>query len=111
MSPGSKSYTVDEALRLTVLMARQRGMDAQEGRELAAQHRPLSRPRVPPLSAYPSRLGSARTTGRAGLVDQAPKFGAPRAEATVQELVFDYLDAPVGRIGAIRTGMPESPPL
>jgi hypothetical protein len=80
LSPGSKSYTVDEALRLAALMARQRGMDAQEGRELAAQHRPLSRPRVPRSSAYPGSLGSVRKTGRAVVVDEAPKFAGPGAE-------------------------------
>jgi pyruvate dehydrogenase E1 component beta subunit len=29
----------------------------------------------------------------------------------VQELAFEYLDAPVGRLGSKRTTMPESPPL
>ena len=29
----------------------------------------------------------------------------------MQELAFEYLDAPVGRLGAKRTTMPESPPL
>jgi pyruvate/2-oxoglutarate/acetoin dehydrogenase E1 component len=26
-------------------------------------------------------------------------------------MAFEYLDAPVGRLGAVRTTMPESPPL
>ena len=56
---------------------------------------------------------SVRKTGRAVVVDEAPKFGGPGAEiaASVQELAFEYLDAPVARLGATRTTMPESPPL
>ncbi len=56
---------------------------------------------------------SVKKTGRAVVLDEAPKFGGPGAEiaATVQELAFEYLDAPVGRIGAMRTTVPESPPL
>jgi acetoin:2,6-dichlorophenolindophenol oxidoreductase subunit beta len=58
-------------------------------------------------------IGSVEKTGRAVVVDEAPKFGGPGAEiaATVQELAFEYLDAPVARLGARRTTMPESPPL
>lgn len=56
---------------------------------------------------------SVKKTGRAVVLDEAPKFGGPGAEiaATVQELAFEYLDAPVGRLGAMRTTVPESPPL
>jgi len=56
---------------------------------------------------------SVRKTGRAIVVDEAPKFGGPGAEiaATVQELAFEYLDAPVQRVGALRTSIPESPAL
>jgi acetoin:2,6-dichlorophenolindophenol oxidoreductase subunit beta len=58
-------------------------------------------------------VASARKTGRVVVLDEAPKFGGPGAEiaATVQELAFEYLDAPVGRLGSLRTTMPESPPL
>jgi pyruvate dehydrogenase E1 component beta subunit len=56
---------------------------------------------------------SARKTGHVVVLDEAPKFGGPGAEvaASVQELAFEYLDAPVGRLGSVRTTMPESPPL
>jgi pyruvate/2-oxoglutarate/acetoin dehydrogenase E1 component len=56
---------------------------------------------------------SVRKTGRAVVFDEGPGFAGPGAEvaATVQELAFEYLDAPVGRLGARRTTMPESPPL
>ena len=58
-------------------------------------------------------VASAKKTGRAVVVDEAPKIGGPGAEvaASVQELAFEYLDAPVGRLGAKQTTMPESPPL
>jgi acetoin:2,6-dichlorophenolindophenol oxidoreductase subunit beta len=58
-------------------------------------------------------VASAQKTGRVVVLDEAPRFGGPGAEvaATVQELAFEYLDAPVGRVGAMRTTMPESPPL
>jgi pyruvate dehydrogenase E1 component beta subunit len=56
---------------------------------------------------------SARKTGHVVVVDEAPKFGGPGAEiaAAVQEAAFEYLDAPVTRVGALRTTVPESPPL
>ncbi|MCU1491927.1 MAG: Transketolase domain protein [Acidimicrobiaceae bacterium] len=58
-------------------------------------------------------ITSVRKTGRAVVLDEAPKIGGPGAEvaASIQELAFEYLDAPVGRLGAMRTTMPESPPL
>jgi pyruvate dehydrogenase E1 component beta subunit len=58
-------------------------------------------------------VASVKKTGRAVVLDEAPRFAGPGAEvaATVQELAFEYLDAPVGRLGAMRTTMPESPPL
>ena len=58
-------------------------------------------------------VASAKKTGRVVVVDEAPKIAGPGAEiaASVQELAFEYLDAPVGRLGAKQTTMPESPPL
>jgi pyruvate dehydrogenase E1 component beta subunit len=58
-------------------------------------------------------VASVHKTGRAVVFDEGPGFAGPGAEvaATVQELAFEYLDAPVGRLGARRTTMPESPPL
>lgn len=58
-------------------------------------------------------LTSVEKTGRAVVVDEAPKFAGPGAEiaAAVQEGAFAYLDAPVTRVGALRTTVPESPAL
>lgn len=56
---------------------------------------------------------SVKRTGRAVVVDEAPKFAGPGAEvaASLQEAVFAFLDAPVVRVGAKRTTVPESPAL
>jgi pyruvate/2-oxoglutarate/acetoin dehydrogenase E1 component len=58
-------------------------------------------------------IASARKTGHVVVVDEAPTFAGPGAEvaAAVQEAAFAYLDAPVIRVGAKRTPVPESPPL
>jgi len=56
---------------------------------------------------------SVRKTGRALVVDEAPRFGGIAAEITaaIQEAVFDYLDAPVTRIGAAFAPLAHSPTL
>jgi pyruvate/2-oxoglutarate/acetoin dehydrogenase E1 component len=58
-------------------------------------------------------VASVKKTGRAIVLDEAPKIAGPGAEiaATVQELAFEYLDAPIGRLGAVQTVIPESPAL
>lgn len=54
---------------------------------------------------------SARKTGHVVVVDEAPKFAGPSAEiaAAVQEAAFEYLDAPVTRVAARRSPIPEGP--
>jgi len=56
---------------------------------------------------------SARKTNRIVVVHEAVRFGGLGAEiaAQVQELAFDYLDAPVARIGAPFSPVPFSPAL
>lgn len=56
---------------------------------------------------------SLRKTGRAFIVDEAPRFAGIGAElaASLQESVFEYLDAPVTRIGAAFAPIPHSPVL
>jgi pyruvate/2-oxoglutarate/acetoin dehydrogenase E1 component len=45
------------------------------------------------------------------VVDEAPKLAGPSAEiaAAIGEAAFEYLDAPVGRVAAIRSAIPEGP--
>ena len=56
---------------------------------------------------------SARKTGNIVVVHEAVRFGGLGAEiaSQVQEQAFDYLDSPVGRVGAPFTPVPFSPSL
>ncbi len=58
-------------------------------------------------------IGSVKKTHRALVVHEAVRFGGFGAEiaAQIQELAFDYLDAPVGRLGAPFAPVPFSPAL
>jgi pyruvate dehydrogenase E1 component beta subunit len=58
-------------------------------------------------------LASVRKTGRLALVTDAPNVGGVAAEVAtaVQERAFEYLDAPILRVGAAYTPIPHSPPL
>ena len=53
-------------------------------------------------------LESVRRTGRAVVVEEAWRTGGFGAEvaSTIQELAFDHLDAPVGRVGGADVPMP-----
>ena len=56
---------------------------------------------------------SLRKTGRAVMVDESAGYGGVSAEiaAALQEAAFDYLDAPVLRVHAPHSPVPQSPPL
>jgi len=58
-------------------------------------------------------VNSVRKTHRAIVVHEAVRFGGIGAEfaAQIQEEAFDYLDAPVGRVGAPFSPVPFSPAL
>lgn len=58
-------------------------------------------------------LTSVQKTGYAIVIDEAPKAYGATAEiaSLIGELAFDYLDAPVMRIGAADLPIPFSPPL
>jgi acetoin:2,6-dichlorophenolindophenol oxidoreductase subunit beta len=58
-------------------------------------------------------VNSVRKTHRALVAHEAVRFGGIGGEfaAQIQEEAFDYLDAPVGRVGAPFTPVPFSPPL
>jgi pyruvate/2-oxoglutarate/acetoin dehydrogenase E1 component len=61
----------------------------------------------------PTVVESVRKTHRALVVHEAVRFGGFGGEiaAQIQELAFDYLDAPVARIGAPFSPVPFSPAL
>lgn len=56
---------------------------------------------------------SVRRTNRIVVVGEAPRHGGITAEvvASIQEKVFDFLDAPILRVGARHAPIPHSPPL
>ena len=58
-------------------------------------------------------VASVKKTHRALIVHEAVRFGGFGAEiaAQLQELAFDYLDAPIGRLGAPFSPVPFSPAL
>ena len=58
-------------------------------------------------------VDAVRRTGKALIVHSANRIAGVGAEvaALISELAFDYLDAPVMRIGALDTPVPFSPPL
>jgi pyruvate/2-oxoglutarate/acetoin dehydrogenase E1 component len=60
-----------------------------------------------------SIVASVRKTHRALVAHEAVRFGGIGGEivAQIQEEAFDYLDAPVGRVGAPFSPVPFSPPL
>ena len=65
-----------------------------------------------PLDIAPV-LESVKKTNRAMVVHEAVRFGGLGGEvaAQIQELAFDYLDAPVKRLGAAHTPVPFAEPL
>jgi pyruvate dehydrogenase E1 component beta subunit len=56
---------------------------------------------------------SVRRTNRVVIVHEAVRFGGLGAEiaAQIQEIAFDYLDAPIGRVAAPFSPVPYSPVL
>ena len=58
-------------------------------------------------------IKSVKKTHRALIVHEAVRFGGFGGEiaAQIQELAFDYLDAPVARVGAPFSPVPFSPAL
>jgi len=56
---------------------------------------------------------SVKKTGRALIVHEATVFGGAGAEiaTTIQKEAFDYLDAPIERVGAVESPVPFSPVL
>lgn len=58
-------------------------------------------------------VASVKKTHRAMIVHEAVRFGGFGGElaAQIQELAFDYLDAPIGRVGAPFAPVPYSPSL
>jgi pyruvate dehydrogenase E1 component beta subunit len=58
-------------------------------------------------------VASVKRTSRAVVAHEAPRFGGFGGELTaiIQEEAFDWLDAPVARVGARNSPVPVAPPL
>jgi 2-oxoisovalerate dehydrogenase E1 component len=88
--------------------------DALKAAELLQQNSGVSAEVVDVRSLIPldldTILGSVRKTGRAVVVSQAINIGSYTAEiaSSIQEKIFDYLDAPVLRVGAKNGIAPQS---
>ncbi len=97
----SYSYSVRRVLDAAAILAEQ-GIDAEV----------IDLRTVQPLDLETIET-SVKKTGRALVIDEAPRFGGVAAEiaAAVQEAVFDYLDAPVGRIGGAFAPLAHAPGL
>ncbi|MEE3234009.1 MAG: alpha-ketoacid dehydrogenase subunit beta [Candidatus Latescibacterota bacterium] len=90
---------------------------AMQAAEILQKEFSLSAEVVDPRTLVPldeeTILASVHKTGYAIVIDEAPKGYGATAEiaARIGELAFDYLDAPVMRIGAADLPIPFSPPL
>jgi len=88
--------------------------DATEAAELLAAEHGISAEVIDPRTLIPfdieTVLRSVRKTGRAIVASQACRTGSYTGEiaAQIQELAFDYLDAPVARIGSLDGVSPQS---
>jgi pyruvate dehydrogenase E1 component beta subunit len=96
------SRMVGEALEAADHLAREHGIDAEV---------------IDPRTLVPLDLdtlaSSLRRTGRAIVAHEAVAAGGFGAElaAQLQAAAFDYLEAPIQRVGAPYTPVPVSPPL
>jgi pyruvate/2-oxoglutarate/acetoin dehydrogenase E1 component len=94
----SYSYMIKKSLAAAAILAKQ-GIDAEvvDVRTI----RPLD---------IETLAESVKKTGKAVIVHEAPVIGGAGAEivATLHKEVFDYLDAPIERVGALETPIPYS---
>ncbi len=114
--PLGRAHTLRSGSDLTIIATSRLVTDALEAAErLAAQgvQAEVIDPRtLVPLDAE-TLAASVRHTGRAVIAHEAVTTGGFGAEivARIQDLAFDYLEAPLQRVGAPFTPVPVSPPL
>ena len=114
--PMGKAATVREGSDVTVVALGRMAVEAAAAAETLAQEG-ISIEVIDPRTVQPldseTIIASASKTNRVVVVHEAVTFGGLGAEiaAQIQDAAFDYLDAPVLRIGAPFTPVPFSPPL
>lgn len=114
--PLGKAHVVREGTNFTIIATGRMVSESLKAAELLAPEG-LDVEVVDPRTLQPfdtaTVVASVRKTHRALVAHEAVRFGGIGAEiaAQVQEEAFDYLDAPVGRVGAPFTPVPFSPVL
>lgn len=114
--PLGKAHVVREGTNFTIIATGRMVSESLKAADLLAPEG-LDVEVVDPRTLQPfdtaTVVASVRKTHRALVAHEAVRFGGIGAEiaAQVQEEAFDYLDAPVGRVGAPFTPVPFSPVL
>jgi pyruvate/2-oxoglutarate/acetoin dehydrogenase E1 component len=114
--PLGKARVAREGSNFTIVATSRMVNEALTAAEVLAQDG-LDVEIVDPRTLQPldveSIVASVRKTHRALVAHEAVRFGGIGGEivAQIQEEAFDYLDAPVGRVGAPFSPVPFSPPL
>jgi acetoin:2,6-dichlorophenolindophenol oxidoreductase subunit beta len=110
-------HTVRHGRDLTIVALSRMVGEALEAAERLASERGIEAEVIDPRTLVPLDLQtlaeSVRRTGRAVIAHEAVAAGGFGAElaAQLQAAAFDYLEAPIQRVGAPYTPVPVSPPL
>ncbi len=103
-----------EGTDLTLVAWGKVALDVLEAAKVLEAEHKISAEVIDPRTLIPfdieAVLRSVRKTGRAIVASQACRTGSYTGEiaSQIQELAFDYLDAPVGRVGALDGVSPQS---
>ncbi|MBV9801849.1 MAG: alpha-ketoacid dehydrogenase subunit beta, partial [Solirubrobacterales bacterium] len=115
--PLGRARTLRAGRDVTIVALSRLVGDALEAAERLAREHGIEAEVIDPRTLVPLDLdtlaGSLRRTGRAIVAHEAVTAGGFGAElaAQLQAAAFDYLEAPVQRVGAPYTPVPVSPPL
>jgi pyruvate/2-oxoglutarate/acetoin dehydrogenase E1 component len=115
--PIGRARTVREGRDVTIVALSRLVPEAMAAAERLADEHGIEAEVIDPRTLMPLDLEaiveSVRRTSRLVVAHEAVEHGGFGAEvaAAVQEAAFDYLDAPIARVGAPFTPVPFSPPL
>jgi acetoin:2,6-dichlorophenolindophenol oxidoreductase subunit beta len=112
-----RAHTVRAGRDVTIVALSRMVADAVEAADRLAREHGVEAEVIDPRTLVPLDLetlaGSLRRTGRGVIAHEAVAAGGFGAElaAQLQAAAFDYLEAPIQRVGAPFTPVPVSPPL
>jgi acetoin:2,6-dichlorophenolindophenol oxidoreductase subunit beta len=115
--PLGQAHTLRPGRDLTIIALSRLVEDAMQAAEMLANQSGIEAEVIDPRTLVPLDLDtmarSLRGTGRGIIAHEAVTAGGFGAEITarLQAAAFDYLEAPIQRIGAPYTPVPVSPPL